>query len=65
MFGEEHLRYLVREFVEHYSKERPHQMKGNLPQGTEKPPDVGNGSGQVVSHERLAGLLKHYYRKAA
>ena len=48
VLGEEHLRYLVREFVEHYNKERPHQNKGNLPLGMEKPPDVGNELGQVV-----------------
>jgi len=31
----------------------------------EKPPDIGNELGQVVFHERLGGLLKHDYRKAA
>jgi putative transposase len=65
VLGEEHLRYLVREFVEHYNKERPHQNKGNLPLGMEKPPDIGNVVGQVVCHERLGGLLRHYERKAA
>jgi putative transposase len=65
VLGEEHLRYLVREFVEHYNNERPHQNKGNLPLGMEKPPDIGNTLGEVVCHERLGGLLRHYERKAA
>ena len=56
---------MVSEFVEHYNKERPHQNKGNLPLGTEKPPDLGNELGQVLCDERLGGLLKHYHRKVA
>ena len=55
----------MREFVEHYNKERPHQNKGNLPLGIAKPPDGGSELGQLVVHERLGGLLKHYERKAA
>ena len=65
VLGEEHLRYLVREFVEHYNKERPHQNNGNLPLGIEKPPDGSSELGPLVVHERLGGLLKHYERKAA
>jgi hypothetical protein len=65
VLGEEHLRYLVAEFVLHYNTERPHQNKGNLPLGIQKPPDASNELGQLVVHERLGGLLKHYYRKAA
>src|SRR5262245_46954992 len=29
--GERHFDYLVREYVEHYHTERPHQSKGNVP----------------------------------
>ena len=58
-------RYLIREFVLHYNEERPHQNKGNLPLGMEKPPDAGGELGQVLCDERLGGLLRHYYRKAA
>ena len=61
----EHLRYLVREFVEHYNKERPHQNKGNLPLGMEKPPEASDQLSDVVFDERLGGVLKHYHRKAA
>ena len=38
VLGEEHLRYVLRKFVEHYNKERPHQYKGNLPLRIEKSP---------------------------
>ena len=31
VFGEEHLRYLVFEYLAHYNAERPHQGKDNLP----------------------------------
>ena len=65
VLGEEHLRYLVAQFVQHYNEERPHQNKGNLPLGMEKPPDGGSELGQVLCDERLGGLLRHYYRKAA
>lgn len=65
VLGEEHLRYLAAEFVLHYNEERPHQSNGNLPLGMAKPPDGGSELGQLVIHERLGGLLKHYYRKAA
>jgi hypothetical protein len=29
LFGEDHLRQVIREFVEHYHEERPHQGLGN------------------------------------
>ena len=60
--GERHLRHLVREYVEHYHGERPHQgLEGELI-------DAANdnaGQGRVVRRRRLGGLLNHYYREAA
>ena len=60
-----------------YHEERPHQAKENDPlvptepevkptkakrkKKGESPPDVS----QVECRQRLGGLLKHYYRKAA
>ena len=38
VFGEKHLDYLVREYVEHYHTERPHQGLGNRLVIGEPPP---------------------------
>lgn len=59
IFGERHLEYVINQYMEHYHTERPHQGLDNeiiepLPQGT----------GQIVCHERLGGLLKSYQRAA-
>jgi putative transposase len=60
VFGEKHLDYLVREYVEHYHTERPHQGLGNqLVLGA--PPA---GEGEVQCRTRLGGLLKSYGRAA-
>jgi len=29
--GESHLRHVLKEYLEHYNSERPHQAKGNVP----------------------------------
>lgn len=66
--GENHLAYLVREYVEHYNLERPHQAKGNvpLPDAAESEPRIlPFPSGKVKCRERLGGVLRHYYRAAA
>ena len=55
VFGEKHLDYLVREYIEHYHTERPHQGLGNR-RVEEPPPDVGKG--EIVVRTRLGGLLK-------
>ncbi len=71
ILGERHLEYLVREFVEHYNLERPHQARGNVPLPVAQADDAGEPrilkfpSGEVQCRERLGGLLKHYYRAAA
>jgi putative transposase len=61
VFGEKHLDYLVREYVEHYHTERPHQGVGNLPLEGQPP----LGIGEVRRRDRLGGLLKSYFRAAA
>jgi putative transposase len=61
VFGEKHLDHLVREYVEHYHSERPHQGLDNQLVVGESPP----GEGEVACKTRLGGLLKHYYRAAA
>jgi putative transposase len=63
VLGEQHLRYLVSHYLAHYLLERPHQSKDNLPLSGASPPQ--NLHGEIVCHERLGGLLKHYTRRAA
>jgi transposase InsO family protein len=61
-FGPEHMDHLVREYVEHYHNERPHQGKGNVPLTFDgREPAV---VGEVVCRERLGGVPRHYYRDA-
>jgi hypothetical protein len=63
LFGEKTVRRAVHEFLEHYHLERNHQGLGN--RLIEPGKEVGRVNGQVRSHERVGGLLKYYYRKAA
>lgn len=71
VLGEGHLRHLVREYVEHYNAERPHQARGNVPlpvaaaEEAGEPPVLPFPKGEVKCRERLGGLLKHYHRAAA
>ena len=62
LFGEDHLRHVLREFVEHYHEERPHQGIGNrrIRERGDVPPERGD----VVADERLCGLLRSYRRSA-
>jgi putative transposase len=61
--GERHLRRAVTEFAEHYHFERNHQGIGNQ---LIMPPSMPvNENAPVQCRERLGGILKFYYRKAA
>jgi putative transposase len=66
VFGEKHLDYLVREYVEHYHMERPHQGLGNLKIGDRAPPADSTAADldRVERRTRLGGLLSHYVRAA-
>jgi putative transposase len=59
IFGERHLEYVIKEYMEHYHTERAHQGIGN--EIIEPPPP---GTGKVVCQERLGGLL-NFCRRAA
>ena len=62
LFGEQHLRRVLNEFVDHYHADRPHQGIGNrriAARDTEPP--TGD---RVVAEERLGGLLRSYRRVA-
>lgn len=61
--GEGHLRRAVSDYVQHYHMERPHQGLGNKLIAPAK--DITDTTGTIECHERLGGLLKHYYRRAA
>lgn len=66
VLGQRHLDYLVQEFVEHYNTERPHMSLGRVPSGKPAGPpgEERLGSSEVVSDERLGGLLRSYRRAA-
>ena len=59
--GERHLRRAVTDYTEHYLGERNHQGLGN--ELIERP--MLEVHGRVQCRERLGGVLKYYYRRAA
>jgi putative transposase len=65
--AERHLNYVNREWRLHYNRERPHEARGHLPPGFEKPPETNDAirPNEVVSSSRLGGLLNSYSRRAA
>lgn len=76
VFGQEHMDYLVDEFVIHYHEERPQQSKNNEPLRPREPSaNIQPQSGEddhpiplpetIECRQRLGGLLKHYCRQAA
>ena len=62
-FGQRSLENAVREYVQHYHRERNHQGLGN--QLIEPDQDVGAVAGKIECRERLGGMLKYYHRRAA
>jgi len=64
LFGERSLRHALKDYVEHHHRERNHQGKDNLllfPREGQ----TNTADGAIRCRERLGGLLKFYYRKAA
>jgi len=60
LFGEGHLRHVIKQYLEHYHIERNHQGIGNeLIDG-----QPSTGLGDVRSVDRLGGMLRYYYRAA-
>ena len=55
------------ECVVHYNEERPHRgLDNGIPVESEPAPEITRfSSDEIVCHERLGGLLKHYERRAA
>lgn len=58
LFGEEHLRRCIDQYLAHYHRERNHQGLGNQLID----PDQAIETGEIVCSERLGGLLKFYSR---
>lgn len=63
LVGEKHVRHVMQNYAEYYNTDRPHQGMGNrrLTEPTAPPPR----DGPVLCRERLGGLLKSYFRRAA
>jgi hypothetical protein len=66
LFGEAHLRYLLKVFLDYYHGLRPHQGIGNVPICGSPPLKPADGVPvEVEWRALLGGPLKSYQRKAA
>ena len=66
IFGERHLRYVLKEFLAHYHRERFHHgLGGKLIEARAGSTSDKGARGQVVCRSRLGGTLNFYYREAA
>jgi putative transposase len=63
LFGEGSLRKAIREFVEHYHRERNDQGLGN--RLILEHESSGGRGGPIRCRQRLGGILNYYYRQAA
>ena len=64
-FGENHLRRVLAETMEHYHEERHHQGLGGKLIRPTFGAEQTNHTGEIQCSERLGGLLKYYTRAAA
>ena len=64
-FGEESLQRALKEYTSHYHKERNHQGKNNRLLLPAQEVDSEIRKGRIECRNRLGGVLKYYYRKAA
>ena len=63
VLNERHLRCILKEYVEHYNRARPHRsLELRPPTGD---PPLGDRDRQVVVMTRLGGVLREYSRAAA
>jgi hypothetical protein len=60
IFGERHLRHLIKEFVEHYMTERFHQGIGGQLIRNVGPTNDNGADGKVACRSRLGGILNFY-----
>ena len=60
IFGERHLRMVLRQYIDHYNRQRPHLALDLRP----PEPVAASGSGPILRHQRLNGLINEYSRAA-
>jgi putative transposase len=66
IFGERHLRYLLKQFTDHYLGERYHQaVVSQLIRPRSLPSNDNSSRSTIGCRSRLGGLLNFYYREAA
>ncbi len=67
IFGERHLRHLLREFLAHYLTERYHQGIGSRVIRPKAPPNNDNATSvsTIRCRSRLGRVLHYYSREAA
>ena len=61
-----HLEHVLRVYVDHYNRERPHRslnLKAPMPDGP--PPGRRASPGDIQRRDRLGGLIHEYYEVAA
>jgi transposase InsO family protein len=63
IIGRSHLERVLRIYLQHYTRERPH--RGLTLQPPEAPQPRSPPSGEVERRDRLGGLIREYYRAAA
>ena len=63
ILGRRHLEHVLRTYVNHYNRERPH--RGLALQPPEASPLRSPGGGDVHRRDRLGGLIHEYYKAAA
>ena len=65
ILGPRQLDRVLRVFVEHYNRERPHRALGRCPPAPPQPTLPPPPGGEVKRRDRLGGLVNEYYRAAA
>jgi transposase InsO family protein len=65
ILGPRQLDRVLRVFVEHYNRERPHRALGRCPPAPHRLSSPPLPGGKVNRRDRLGGLLHEYYRAAA
>ena len=60
LFSEKQVRKIIKEYVEYYNYQRPHQGIDGIPDGK-----ITSTTGKIKKERILGGLHHHYYRSSA